>query len=100
MEVTKVIDNKSCRLSLNGAIDGRGADKLKLEFESVDLKACSEIIFDFTNVSYIGSAGLGKLLLFYKKASAFGAKMVIDKPIAEVRDLLRELGLDTLFVIH
>jgi len=84
-------------LILNGDIDHAGAEILKTTFNQTNLKGKTVVIFDFKGVNYIGSSGLGKLLLFYKRLSTENVRMRIDSPSTEVRDLLKELKMDTLF---
>ncbi len=86
-------------LHVSGAIDERGAEQLKTQFNQLSLAGRQEVAFDFGGVSHIGSAGLGKLLLFYKKLSSAGVHMSVGGLSPELRQLMAELRLDTLFKV-
>jgi len=85
------------RLVVCGDIDNAGAEALKTAVAGLSLTGKTEVIFDFRDVNYIGSAGLGKLLLFYKRLSAENVQMRIASAPPAIAALLRELRLDTLF---
>lgn len=87
------------RLIPNGDIDHEGAEALKSAVAGLSLSGKKTVVFDFCNVGYIGSAGLGKLLLFYKRLSAERVQMRIESAPHSVHKLLQELRLDTLFKI-
>jgi anti-anti-sigma factor len=87
------------RLIPNGDIDHEGAEALKSSFAGLSLGGKPAVVFDFRGVGYIGSAGLGKLLLFYKRLSTEKVQMRIESASPAVRRLLLELRLDTLFKI-
>lgn len=86
-------------LVVEGEIDHAGADMLKAGFNALNLTGKKQVVFNFQQVSYIGSAGLGKLLLFYKRLSSSGIQLHVQSPCAAVRDLLKELKMDTLFTV-
>jgi anti-anti-sigma factor len=86
-------------LKVEGEIDHAGAESLKTSFSQINLAGKSAVVFDFQGVNYIGSTGLGKLLLFYKRLSAENVQMRVESTTPSVRELLRELKMDTLFSI-
>jgi len=87
------------RVIPHGDIDHGGAEALKSAVAGLTLSGKKAVIFDFRDVQFIGSAGLGKLLLFYKRLSAEKVQMRIEAASPSVQALLRELRLDTLFTI-
>lgn len=87
------------RLVPSGDVDHAGAEALKTAVLGLDLKGKTAVVFDFRNVGYIGSAGLGKLLLFYKRLSAEKVEMRLESAAPPIQALLRELRLDTLFKV-
>lgn len=87
------------RLIPNGDIDHEGAEALKSAVAGLSLSGKKAVVFDFRGVGYIGSAGLGKLLLFYKRMSAEQVQMRIESASPSIHKLLQELRLDTLFSI-
>ena len=91
---------QSVTFHITGIVDEHGSAALKSNFESITLTGLDEVIFDVQNVTYIGSAGLGKFLLFYKKLSTENVKMRVNTVAGTVRDILMELKLNTLFTIN
>ncbi len=99
MEVNVTQEGSSARFTLNGKIDESGAEELKARFLSLNRAALKEVVFDFKGVSHIGSAGIGKLLLFYKELAVSGGNIRITNVSDAIRDLFRVLKLDTIFTI-
>ncbi len=96
MELKASTDGNRVSLLITGIIDDAGAAQLKEAFQRID-HSVMEVILDFSGVSHIGSAGLGKLLLLYKNLAARGGLIRIQGLSGMLRDLFRELKLDTLF---
>ncbi len=99
MDISVHRNGGQIRMQIVGDIDESGAAEMKRQFESLDLSGVTEAVFNLREVGYIGSAGLGKLLLFYKKLSAQDAVVRIEHPSEMIRDILIELRLDALFAI-
>ena len=87
------------RLIPSGDLDHEGAEALKAAVAGLTLSGKTAVVFDFRGVGYLGSAGLGKLLLFYKRFSGEKVKMRIESATPLIQGLLREVRLDTLFPI-
>ena len=85
--------------SLEGVVDERAADDLKERFNELNTSVIKEVIFDFARVKHIGSAGIGKLLLFYKDMAEDGGGIRVENVQGPVYDLFKLLRLDTLFTI-
>jgi len=81
----------------------------KLNFESrnafhggmakVEQTSPRHIILDFTDLTYIDSAGLGLLTLAHRKLSAISSRLVIANPQSAVRDILLLTNIDKMFSI-
>ncbi|MEZ4525248.1 MAG: STAS domain-containing protein [Desulfobacterales bacterium] len=99
MEVHVMQEGSSARFTLNGKIDEGGAEELKARFLGLNRTALKEVVFDFKAVTHIGSAGIGKLLLFYKELAISGGTIRILHASETIRDLFRVLKLDTIFTI-
>ena len=84
---------------LEGVVDERAADELKERFMELDTSILKEVVFDFAKVRHIGSAGIGKLLLFYKDMAEDGGVIRVENVQGPVYDLFKLLRLDTLFPI-
>ena len=57
------------------------------------------IIIDFSEVAFIGSSGIGKLLLAYKRLDDMGGKIYILKLNKDIKDLFITFRLNEFFPI-
>ncbi|MCP4686630.1 MAG: STAS domain-containing protein [Desulfobacterales bacterium] len=99
MEVTTGREGDIAHVRIVGRIDETGAEEMKKRFNELPLQSIKEVHFDFNKVSHIGSAGLGKMLLFYKSAKKHGGAIRISGVSQPIYDLLMELELHQLFHI-
>ncbi len=86
-------------ISINGEIDESGAEQLKSHFSKINLSTTKEVALDFSQVSYIGSSGIGKLLLFYKNLAVQGGKIRIENVNTTIYQLFQELKLNNILTI-
>ncbi|MGV1100196.1 STAS domain-containing protein [Thiovibrio sp. JS02] len=85
--------------SLRGVVDERGAEILHSHFDAVNPLITREVVVDCQDLSYIGSSGIGKFLLLYKRLTAMdGSLRVINLP-RNIFTIFKELRFDTLFAI-
>lgn len=82
---------------LSGSIDIPGAEKLKQVLNQLLSEKVKEVSIDFEEVTFIGSSGIGKLLLFYKNFTSIGCKVKIVNLNSELRALFKTIKLDKLF---
>ena len=87
------------RFLLKGRVDEAGAELLKQRFNQLQLSQVRELAIDMAGCGYIGSSGIGKLLLFYKHLAAHNGTLRLANVPETICELLRELKLDTLFTI-
>jgi anti-anti-sigma factor len=99
MQLTVTQAEQGAQLEIEGDIDEPGAEELRKYFEQLDLAVLKDIALDFAQVTHIGSAGIGKLLLFYKDVAAAGGRIRIVNVPPSLFHLFRELNLHTLFTI-
>lgn len=92
-------DSDRITFFLSGDIDEQGAALMKEAFEKLSLDSIKQIVLNFRDITYIGSAGLGKLLLLYKKVTTHGIRISITDTNKEIKDIMYELKLDSLFNI-
>lgn len=86
---------------ISGSVDIPGAESLKKTFNQI-VEATpqpKEVWVDFGEVNFIGSSGIGKLLLFYKKFTSKGGKVLIVNLNKEITALFKAIKLDKLFNI-
>ncbi len=82
---------------LSGSIDIPGAEKLKQVLNQLLSEKVKEVSIDFEEVTFIGSSGIGKLLLFYKNFTSIGCRVRIVKLNSELKALFKTIKLDKLF---
>lgn len=89
MEIKKVITGNSLEMKLAGRLDTNTAPGLTEEMNTSVTEDIKEVIFDFSKLDYISSAGLRVILLTLKKMNARNGNMIVRHPnemIAEVFD--------------
>ena len=102
---TKALDIKTIKrdgellLTLSGEINQLGAEKLKKSLGGLDLTGVRKVTVDFKQVTYIGSAGVGKLLLLYKNLPSPDATMTLVGLSPDIMHLFREMELDAIFTL-
>jgi anti-sigma B factor antagonist len=99
MQINVTQSGESARIAVSGEVDELGSQELKRRFSEVRFSEGVSVVFDFDGVTHIVSAGLGKLLLFYKTIASHGGSMRIERVPAAIFDLLQQLKLDTVFSI-
>jgi len=92
-------DGDKVTVFLSGSVDIPGAESLKKEFNSIIESDPVEVCIDFDEVNFIGSSGIGKLLLFYKKFTSKGGRVSIVNLNKEITALFKAIKLDKLFNI-
>lgn len=99
MELTVSTNGDRVNITVVGSIDERGAEDLKRRFLELDVKNTKEVIFDFSGVTFIGSAGIGKLLLFYKNLASHGGSIAIENMRKDLFTMFKVVKLDNIFNI-
>ncbi|MBF0452185.1 MAG: STAS domain-containing protein [Candidatus Magnetomorum sp.] len=98
IDVTK--KGQTALLTVNGNVDEQGAELLKQTFYKLNMKELTNVVIDFKNVNHIGSAGIGKLLLFYKDFAISGGGITLENVSRSLFDLFKVVKLDTLMKIN
>lgn len=99
MNIAITRENHTVRLVLQGEIDELAAEELKKRLRDVALTAPQRVEIDFAAVTHIGSAGIGKLLVFYKDLAIHGAVLALVRVPSPIFHLFREMKLDSIFSI-
>jgi anti-sigma B factor antagonist len=68
-------------------------------FNLVDEDHRQKIVLDFTNVEYLSSAALGKLITMDKKVKAAGGKLRLCSIRSDIKEVFKITRLDKLFTI-
>lgn len=96
MTIEKKIEDGRLTLVVAGRLDTNTAPELEAE---VKLDGVTEVVFDFTALDYISSAGLRILLGAQKAMMAVGGTMQVFKPNAMVRGVFDVTGLSGVFTV-
>lgn len=79
---------------LSGDLDESGAVKIRAEIDNlIDTLHFSEMVFDFTNVDFMDSTGIGMLLGRYKKLQRAGVNMFIQNTKPQVDKIFYMSGI-------
>lgn len=100
MDISITQEATRIRFAIKGRIDEAGAEEMKSRFMGMNRSGIQEVVFDFASVEHIGSAGIGKLLLFFKEMAVAGGTISVENPSHHIHDLFRVLKLDTIFAIR
>jgi anti-sigma B factor antagonist len=99
MNVQIKVTGTKTYMTVSGRIDALGAEQLKKSLSSVLAGDSLDLTIDFAGVNFIGSSGIGKLLLFQKDFVAQGGRASIVNVNSEITMLFRDAKLDKLFNI-
>ena len=99
MEISVEKKENSIRFTIVGEVDEQGATVLKEKFRSLYTASFTKVSFDFKNVTHIGSAGIGKLLLFYKDVAMNNGTIGIEHIPPGIYELFLTLKLETVFLL-
>ena len=86
MTIEKKLDGSKMTVAIKGRLDTTTAPQLEAELRS-DLDGIADLVFDFTNLEYISSAGLRVLLSTQKTMNRQGT-MVVRNVNAHVMEAL------------
>ena len=96
MTIDKDFSDGRLTLKVGGRLDTNTSPDLEsaLKYDGV-----SEVVFDFSGLEYISSAGLRVLLTAQKTMAAAGGKVLVTSPNDMVRGVLDMTGLSGVFEI-
>ncbi len=90
-------DDNRARIEMAGNIDERGAEEMKRRFLDLDLASLHEVVLDFSGVTFIGSSGIGKLLLLYKNLATHDGELSIENMSKDIYTMFKVVKLDKIF---
>ena len=97
MEIIKNIEGSVCTVALEGRLDTTTAPQLEAELKS-SLNGISELVFDFTKLEYISSAGLRVLLSAQKVMNQQGS-MKITNVAPEIMEVFEITGFTDILTV-
>lgn len=88
MEIKKELVGTTLTLTLSGRLDASNAQELTNTLNS-SLDGVKDLIFDFTNLKYVASAGLRALLMAQKRMNKQGSMKIchVDETVMEVLEM-------------
>lgn len=92
MTIDEEKNGEMIQLNVHGKVDVNSSGQLQTEILKAFQK-CPSVIVNFSDVSYISSAGLRALLIGQKTASSKGGKFIITNANEAVVEILRVTGL-------
>ena len=97
MTIEKKLINNAATLVVSGRLDTQTAPELENELDSV-LTGLKELVFDFTNLEYVSSAGLRVILKAQKVMNTQGSMKLtgVNDSIMEVFDITGFLDILTI----
>ena len=98
MTIEKKLDGSRMTVAIKGRLDTTTAPQLEAELRS-DLDGIADLVFDFTNLEYISSAGLRVLLSTQKTMNRQGT-MVVRNVNADVMEVLEVTGFVDILTIE
>ena len=94
MNIEKRLDNGCLTLKVGGRLDTNSSPELEAELK---LDGVTEIVFDFSGLEYISSAGLRVLMAAHKAMAACGGRMSVANPNSVVKGVFDITGISDVF---
>lgn len=99
MEIIKTINNNEVTLALKGRLDTTTAPDLDAEVNTL-IPDAEKIIFDFTDLDYLSSAGLRVILCTQKAMTAKKGTFVIKNVNDTIMDVFDMTGFTSILTIE
>ena len=100
MDLTHEVSNGLLVISPKGRIDSDTAADFETRCASLIAEGPAKAIVDFSQVTYISSAGLRALLVVAKQAKSLGGALTLCALDGGVREVMSVSGFDTLLGAH
>ncbi len=92
--------NGTTILHLSGHIDESAADALNAELDQLFENGVNQIIFDLSEVKFMGSSGLGQIMRAYRELRDSSGYVRIVNPQPLIEDLFDLTKLNKIITIH
>lgn len=89
--------NGRVNVKIIGPVDWVHTENLDFEFSKLLAWDFNEAVFNLSSVPFITSSGIGKLLVFYKRAKSKGRRIRIKGINHNLFNLFKTIKLDQLF---
>ena len=98
MDINKISDGEKLTIAITGRLDTNSSPKLEAELRQ-SVNGVTELVFDFSNVEYISSAGLRVLLAAQKVMNRQG-KMKLVGVSEDVMEVFETTGFADILTIE
>lgn len=96
MQIEKRLDDGVLTLKVIGRLDTNTSQDLEA---ALVLDGVREVVFDFSGLEYISSAGLRVLMMAQKAMMSCGGKMSVASPNTTVKGIFDITGMSSIFTI-
>lgn len=93
-------ENDDTIVELTGRIDSEGAITFQHILDDVDKSGVKTLILNMNALQFINSAGIGKLLFFYKRFNNRGGTLLIKGIHDDIFSLFKAIKLDKLIPLE
>ena len=90
---------ESIVIDVSGYVHEQEAEDLKKRLLAINFTGVKTVTIDFRNLSFMGSAAIGKLLIFYRKATSHSVKITLANLPEPFFSMFIDMKLDSLFNI-
>ena len=97
MKIEKKLDAGNLTIKVEGRLDTNTSPELE---DEMNLEGVNKLVFDFSGLEYISSAGLRILIAAQKAMCANGGSLEIVGPNEAVRSVFEITGLDSVLVVE
>ena len=100
LDIHTAMDGPTALLRVEGELDAATAPVLEEALRRAANEGANErLVLDFSNLTFVDSAGLSVLVAAHKRLQRDGAELVVAAPSAAVRRLFDIAGLDRVLTI-
>jgi anti-anti-sigma factor len=87
-------------IGVTGRIDGAVAQAVEEAFRSLFAAQHHWVVMDFSQTTYLSSAGIRALIVVQRTAQAAGGEVRLAAAPPNVQDVMRMAGLEQLFIFY
>lgn len=94
MQLSFKISNKTLIVSIIGEIDHHSAEQAREKIDRhIDNNSIKNIVFDFADVNFMDSAGIGVIIGRYKKVTPLGGRVAVVNTRPQIKRILEISGI-------
>lgn len=87
-------------VKLTGELDQHGAVKLRRDLDEKICAGCNNMIFDFSELNFMDSSGIGLIIGRYKNMTALGGSVCVAAPRSAVEKVIRLSAIDKIIPLY